>query len=193
MIYPCPRPETFDYITNPLHDKPETLRECSLASKVPRARMHLLAKIKFPSEKRVKSWMKSLPDPSNSPVYHIRTLLLFLLRGDGSPGTRSDSNLFSRCTAIPESFDEPEISRRVPRISTLPQVTPRGFSSPLPMGFSTSSIPSPCPVATHCRTITTTLIGHIPSFLRPHPRLLGPLDSIHSKGRGTSCTDCWTH
>ena len=58
----------------------------------------LLAKIKFPSERRLKSWMKSLPDPSNPPAYHIHTSFL-LLRGDESPGGRFDSNLFSRCTA----------------------------------------------------------------------------------------------
>ena len=36
---------------------------------------------------------------------------------------------------IPEGFDEPQISHRVPRNFTLPQVTPRGFPSPLPTGF----------------------------------------------------------
>ena len=159
MIYPCLRPETFDYITNLLHDKPETLRECSLASKVPRVRMHLLAKIKFPSEKRVKSWMKSLPDPSNSPVYHIRTLF-FLLRGDGSQVrglTQTFSHVVRLELTIPEDFDEPEISRRVPRIFTLPQVTPRGFPSPLPTSFRPHLF---LPIATYCRTITMTLMGH---------------------------------
>ena len=81
--------------------------------------------------------MKSLPDPSNSPAYHIRTLFFYCAATGPQAGSliQTFSHVVRLELTIPEGFDEPEISRRAPRIFTLPQVTPRGFSSPLPTGF----------------------------------------------------------
>ena len=78
MSNPDLPPETFDYIIDLLHDKPETLRDCCLVSKswVPRARKYLFAHIKFYSASTLESWKNTFPDPSSSPAYHALSLFI---------------------------------------------------------------------------------------------------------------------
>ena len=78
MSNPYLPPETFDYIIDLLHDKPEALRECCLVSKswLPRARKHIFADIKFHSVDNLESWKETFPDPSSSPAYHAHTLFI---------------------------------------------------------------------------------------------------------------------
>ena len=67
--------ETLDHIVDFLHDQPEALKACSLASKrwIPRTRKHLFAEIEFKSPEHLKSWWRAFPDPSNSPAHHTHT------------------------------------------------------------------------------------------------------------------------
>ena len=76
MSNPDLPPEIIDWIVDFLHDKPDTLKTCCLASKswVPRTRKHLFASIEFDSAKTVESWKETFPDPSNSPAYYTHTL-----------------------------------------------------------------------------------------------------------------------
>ena len=69
MPNPYLPPETLDHIVGLLHDKPATLKKCCFLSKPwdPRTRKHLFAEIMFLSEKVLKSWMRTFPDPSDSP------------------------------------------------------------------------------------------------------------------------------
>jgi len=71
-------PETLDYIVDLLHDEQETLERCCLISKswIPRTRKHLFADIKFFNVWDLEAWKKTFPDPTNSPAYHTRTLLV---------------------------------------------------------------------------------------------------------------------
>ena len=71
-------PETFDYIVDFLCDEPKALRNCCLAAKswVPRTRKHLFADVRFLSASKLKQWKATFPDPSSSPAYHTRTLLV---------------------------------------------------------------------------------------------------------------------
>ena len=71
-------PEILDCIIDLLHDEPETLKQCCLASKswVPRTRRHLFADIKFRSASDLKLWKKTFPDVANPPAYHAHTLLV---------------------------------------------------------------------------------------------------------------------
>jgi len=61
--------ETLDYIVDFLHDEPETLKACCLASKswVPRTRKHLFSEIAFGSGAKVERWTKAFPDSTNPP------------------------------------------------------------------------------------------------------------------------------
>ena len=63
---------------------------CCLVSKswVPRARKRLFARIELQSERHVKSWRKTFPDPANSPARHVRTLTIFLC----TPGDINESS-----------------------------------------------------------------------------------------------------
>ena len=79
MSNPSLPPEILDYIVDLLHDDPEVLRKCCLASKswILRTRKHLFACIKFPTPKILQSWKKAFPDPLNSPAYHTHTLTYY--------------------------------------------------------------------------------------------------------------------
>jgi len=70
--------EILDHIVGFLHDEPEALKACCLASKswVPRTRKHLFAKIEFKSAKDFELWTKAFPDPSNSPSHHTHTMFV---------------------------------------------------------------------------------------------------------------------
>ena len=71
--------EIFDLVIDQLRDEPTTLRACCLVSKswIPRARRHLFAHVAFDAIKQpAELWMKTFPDPSNSPAHHTRGLTI---------------------------------------------------------------------------------------------------------------------
>jgi len=70
-------PEIVDTVIDHLHDEPTALRVSSLVSKswAARSRTHLFAHVVF-NHKSVKSWMKTFPDPLNSPAHYTRSLSL---------------------------------------------------------------------------------------------------------------------
>lgn len=57
--------ETIDHIIDILHNEPETLKACCLASKfwIPRTRKYLFADIWFISVRHLELWKKTFPDP----------------------------------------------------------------------------------------------------------------------------------
>ena len=70
-------PEILDLIVDHLGGEPITLKLCCLVSNlwVPRTRRHLFARVEFDPEKSpIESWMKTFPDPSNSPAHYTRSL-----------------------------------------------------------------------------------------------------------------------
>jgi len=78
MSPPLP-PELLDHIINYLHDEPNALKACCLASKswIQRTQQHLFSGVKFHgSDSCVKKWKEAFPDPTNSPAYHTRALFI---------------------------------------------------------------------------------------------------------------------
>jgi len=71
-------PEILDLVVDFLHDEPDALKACCLASKswVHRTRQHLFARVGFFLESRVKLWKKTFPDLSNSPACYTRNLTI---------------------------------------------------------------------------------------------------------------------
>ena len=134
MSNPYLPPEILDYVVDILYDKPETLRNCCLVSKswVPRTRKHIFAKVKLRSEEDLESWMKTFPDPSNSPAYHTHTLVF---RGTTTdPRAVGSIQKFSRVTrlrlAIPESLEESDSLALFHKLSHTLK-SPCGFSLPV--------------------------------------------------------------
>ena len=84
--------EVLDNIVDLLHDEPEALKQCCLASKswVPRTRRHLFADIKFRTAGDLMLWKKTFPDSANSPAHHARTLFVgcpkFVVAADAEDG-----------------------------------------------------------------------------------------------------------
>ena len=77
-------PEILDLIFDHLHDEPTTLRVCCLVSQswIPRTRIRLFDRVEFLlSESTIESWMRTFPDPSNSPAHYTRSLLLSNFKG----------------------------------------------------------------------------------------------------------------
>jgi len=77
---PPPLPlEILDLIVDSLHDEPDALKACCLASKswVHRTRQHLFAHVGFSSELHVELWKKAFPDPTNSPAHYTRNLMIY--------------------------------------------------------------------------------------------------------------------
>ena len=74
----CPRlpQEISDYIVDLLQNEHEALKQCCLVSKswVPRARKNLFAMVRFESPADPVAWMRTFPDPDNSPGYLARSL-----------------------------------------------------------------------------------------------------------------------
>jgi len=70
--------EILDYTVDLLHDKPDALKQCCLASKswVPCTRKYLFAHINFSRARDLEAWKKTFPDPANSPAYHTRSLFV---------------------------------------------------------------------------------------------------------------------
>ena len=68
--------ELLDHIVDLLYDCETALRNCCLVSKqwIPRSRRHLFADITFDTEKQLKSWKETFPDPSTSPGHYARSL-----------------------------------------------------------------------------------------------------------------------
>ena len=76
MSCPFP-PEILDLIADHLHNEPAALKTCCAVSKswIPRTRKHLFASIEFSSQgPTIESWMKTFPDPLNSPADYTWTL-----------------------------------------------------------------------------------------------------------------------
>ena len=75
-------PEIFDLIVDFLHDEPETLKACCIASKawIYRTRRHLFNHVKFhPRGRHVSHWGETFPDPAqNSPAHHAQILSIGL-------------------------------------------------------------------------------------------------------------------
>ena len=72
-------PEILDLIAGHLHDEPTTLGACCLVSEswIPRTRIHLFHRVEFCSSGfTLESWMRTSPDPSNSPAHYTRSLHL---------------------------------------------------------------------------------------------------------------------
>ena len=71
-------PELLDHIIDHLHGDPTALKACCVVAKswVPRARSHLFARVKFDAINKptFEQWMKTFPDPSDSPAHHTRKL-----------------------------------------------------------------------------------------------------------------------
>ena len=86
-------PEILDLTIDHFHDEPATLKVCCLVSKswIPRARRHLFDHVKFDEfrESSFGSWMKTFPDPSNSPAHYTRTLSIFGIK----PFTAADTDV----------------------------------------------------------------------------------------------------
>jgi len=84
--------EILDYVVGLLHDKPDALKQCCLASKswVPRTRKYLFASITFNHADDLEAWKKTFPDPANSPAYHTRSLFVgcprFVTAADAEEG-----------------------------------------------------------------------------------------------------------
>lgn len=133
MSHPCPPLETFGHIIDLLHEKSETLREYSLASKVP----HTASRGQVPSRKTPQFMDEIPPRPFRLSCLSYPHLIYFAARRRVPRwAVRFNSFLTLQLElTIPENFDKPEISRLIPRIFTHPQVTPRGLSSPLPTSF----------------------------------------------------------
>ena len=70
--------QTLDNIVDHLHDTEHALKDCCLVSKswIPRTRKHLFADIRFFFPARLQSWKKTFPDPSTSPAYYTKTLII---------------------------------------------------------------------------------------------------------------------
>ena len=78
MSCPFP-PEILDLVVNDLHDQRDALLACGTVSKswVPRTRRHLFARVEFGSpESSIESWIKTFPDPSNSPTHYTQSLVV---------------------------------------------------------------------------------------------------------------------
>jgi hypothetical protein len=78
MSDPCLPPEILDHVVDLLHDEPKALQNCCVVAKpwVARTRKHLFADIDFSSPEDLELWKETFLDPSNSPAYHTRTLMV---------------------------------------------------------------------------------------------------------------------
>jgi hypothetical protein len=70
--------DVLDHVTDHLHDKPKTLKQCCLVSKswIPRTRKHLFADIGFCTAENLQSWKETFPDPSTSPARYAKNLFV---------------------------------------------------------------------------------------------------------------------
>ena len=77
MACPLP-PEMLDLIIDHLHDERAALNACCVTAKwwIPRARKHLFARLKFAGRYHFTLWMKTFPDPFDSPARYTRSLFI---------------------------------------------------------------------------------------------------------------------
>jgi len=83
-------PELLDLVVDHLHNKPATLKACSLVSQswVPRARRHIFAHVEFDGlQFTVQRWTEVFPDPSSSPAHYTRFLMIFGVQSVTAAGT----------------------------------------------------------------------------------------------------------
>ena len=68
--------ELLDHVVEHLHDTRDALRNCCLVSKswIPRTRKHLFAGIRIETERDLKKWKETFPNPSTSPARYTKTL-----------------------------------------------------------------------------------------------------------------------
>ena len=87
MPPPLP-PEILDIIADFLHNEPDALKACCLASKswVNRTRQHLFAHVELPLESHFELWKEAFPDPSDSPARYTRDLTIYTSRALTSMG-----------------------------------------------------------------------------------------------------------
>ena len=169
--------EISDYIVDFLHDEKKTLRQCCLVSKswVPRAQQHLFYEISFKNYIPPVAWKLSFPDPANSPVKFVRSLVvdrLSITAADAEEGgwIRGFSNVVRL---------EVSRGRRNLRFSFNQRLLT--FSNLSPQFKIISSLFVPCPAFRTCisEDIQSLTIETMPSSTpRPHPassRRLGSL------------------
>ena len=73
------QPETLDLIIDDLHDQRAALLACGVISKpwIPRIRKRIFAHVEFGNpESPVESWIKTFPDPPNSPAHYTHSLTI---------------------------------------------------------------------------------------------------------------------
>jgi len=82
MPQPSLPPEILDDMVDLLRNEPEALKKCCLVSKswIPLTRRHLFLNIRFDTEKRLRSWKETFPDPSTSPAQYTKTLIVDCLQ-----------------------------------------------------------------------------------------------------------------
>ena len=111
--------EILDHIIDTLQDNPKTLQDCCLVAKswIPRSRKHLFFDIHFYSSKRLESWKKTFPDPSNSPACYARSLLVACLEviraedaAEGGWITSFSGVVRLELEACEETLEDPETS-----------------------------------------------------------------------------------
>lgn len=104
--------EIVDEVVGHLATDSSTLESCSLVSKswISSCRRHLFHTIRF-SPLYVRRWLRTFPEPQESPAHHVRQLRFLIPRG------------------IPEEF-----SKWVPHFTNVKKVFVRGFGQPLWLG-----------------------------------------------------------
>ena len=183
--------ELLDDIVDLLPDSKTVLRNCCLVSKswIPRIRNRLFAEISFVTEKDLKLWKKTFPDPSTSPARHTKTIVIansHILRdtdADGGDWLRG----FSHVVHLVMKLHLHNNNFSIP-ISAIPLVAFHGFSPAvkslylsftlLPTSCFHSLSSRTCPSSLSVGRATTTMVPvgyRPPSSLRAHPCLLGPL------------------
>ena len=143
MSKPFLPPEILDNMADLLHDEPETLRECCLVSTswIPRTRKYLFAKICFAARADLETWEKTFPDPSTSPGWYTRTLVVgcpHVIRAAGVGGwvggfSRVVSLVLSGHGASANEVGVPSTDSNLPL-----NLTTCALLSPRPLRFSIS-------------------------------------------------------
>ena len=111
MSTPDLPPEILDYIIENFHDRPETLKRCCQVSKlwILCTRKHLFADIRFRTEKYLKLWSETFPDPSMSSARYAKGLFVDFSRditagGEGGSWIRGFSHVACLVVVADRSF-----------------------------------------------------------------------------------------
>ena len=100
--------EIHDAVIDQLYDEPTTLKACCLVSKswIPRSRRHLSARVEFDNQEHpFESWMKTFPDPSNSPAHYTRRLSVSYLPEASVSLATGDDWIRAFCNVIHFHFE----------------------------------------------------------------------------------------